>query len=518
MASNIADLFEAVAETAGGRTAVVGGGDRLTYAELDARAERLARALAARGVVEGSTVAVALRNRPDHLTAYLAAFKRRAVPVNVNLHYVTDELRRLYAAIRPTVAFVEPDRVAVTAAALASGVPTIVAGEGIELAVEQGDGPAEPVTRSGDDRFVIYTGGTTGGPKGVEWRHADLIVAALGCRRPDGGPFDTADAVAAVAARAPRTLVASPLMHGTALWTALANLVTGGTVFLDASTFDPNRVWRIVDRERITRLAIVGDAFGLPLVDTLEANRGRWSVDSLLVVSNGGAPLSRSVREALIRLIPGVVVVDGYGTSETGGHGRWVDSAGSCRHPGAAPRFVMNADTAVLDEDLRPVVAGSGSIGRVARRGAVPVGYRDEPEASARTFPVVDGVRWALTGDLASVERDGTVTLLGRSERVINTGGEKVFADEIELVLRTHPSIADAIVVGEPDDRFGRQVVAVVEVQPGCSLGADELVSWCRGNVARFKVPRRVVFVDRAPRTPAGKPDPRSAAALLDDD
>lgn len=516
MASNIADLFEAVAETAGGREAVVGGAERLTYAELDERAERLARALVQRGVEPGSTVAVALRNRPDHLTAYLAAFKLRAVPVNVNLHYVTDELRRLYAAIRPDVAFVEPDRVAVSATALASGVPTIVAGEGVELAVEQGAGPREVRTRSADDRFLIYTGGTTGGPKGVEWRHGDLIVAALGCRTRDGRPFDVDDAVAAVAKRAPRTLVASPLMHGTALWTALANLVTGGTVFLDASTFDANRVWRLVERERITRLAIVGDAFGLPLVDTLEANRGRWSVDSLLVVSNGGAPLSRSVREALVRLIPGVVIVDGYGTSETGGHGRWVDSAGGCRTATTAPRFVMDADTTVLDDDLHPVAPGSGRIGRVARCGPVPIGYRDEPEATARTFPVLDGVRWAVTGDLASVEQDGSVTLLGRSERVINTGGEKVFADEIELVLRGHPSIADAIVVGEPDDRFGRQVVAIVEVAAGRTLGADELISWCRNNVARFKVPRRVVFVDRAPRTAAGKPDQRRASAMLD--
>jgi acyl-CoA synthetase (AMP-forming)/AMP-acid ligase II len=287
---------------------------------------------------------------------------------------------------------------------------------------------------------------------------------------------------------------------------ALSTLYRGGTVVLDPSpTFTAEAVWQLVADEAVTFLVVVGDAFARPLVDALDASPGRWDLSRLTVVLSGGAVLSPSAKDALLARLPGCIVVDGFGASETGGQGQMVAVP---HQGGTSPRFAMDDETAVLDDDLRRVIAGSGIVGRVARRGRIPLGYHNDPEATAETFPVVDGVRWSVPGDLAVVEDDGTVTVLGRGSVSINTGGEKVHPEEVEVVLKDHPSVFDAVVVGVPHERWGEQVAAVVQVRSGATPPTlDALAAHARRTLAPYKVPRALVVVDEVVRSPSGKAD-----------
>ncbi|HWJ64105.1 MAG TPA: acyl-CoA synthetase [Acidimicrobiales bacterium] len=513
---NLADLFEGVVDAVGDRLAVVAGHRRLTFAELDERASRLAHVLAAEGVGVDDHVAVALRNGNEYLEAMLAAFKLRAVPINVNTRYTEDELRYLIADAAPRVILHEPDRADRVAAALdGAPIPCLVRGGAYEAALDASAAHRPDVVRSGDDRYLLYTGGTTGLPKGVVWRHEDLLFAALGGGNPGGDPVSAPDEVVANA-RTGRTrcLPASPFTHGTAHWTALSTLLHGGTVIIDTSpTFDAAHLWDLADAERATILVIVGDAFGRPLADALAAEPERWPLDDLLVVLSGGAVLSPSVRDALLTHIPWVVVVDGYGTSETGGQGQMPIWAG--QPPTALPRFHVDENTTVLDDAGRPAPPGSGLIGRLAKRGRIPLGYHGDPARSAETFVDLHGQRWAIPGDLGRVEADGSITLLGRGASSINSGGEKVFPEEVERVLKAHPDVFDAVVVGTPDDRFGERVSAVVAHRPDRPVDLESLERHCREHLADFKVPRRVVIVDEVLRRPSGKADLEWASATV---
>jgi fatty-acyl-CoA synthase len=516
MAFNLADLLEAVCDAAPERVALGGYGGRLTYAAWEARANRLAEALAARGVGPGDRVALALANRPEYLEAMFAAFKLRAVPVNVNRHYVVDELRHVLADADPSLVLGEPTLAGPLAEATGGRCPMVLLGEPYEALLAGRSPERRAVERSGDDPFLLYTSGSAGRPKGVLWRHEDVFFAALGGGNLGGTPIEhPGELVRHVAPQPARTVVASPLMHGTAQWAALATLLAGSTVLLTGGVgFVPETVLDVADAHHAAHLVLVGDPFALPLADTLDAHPGRWILDSLVVVASGGAALSDAVAQRLLRHLPGAVVVDGYGASETGGQGRRVIAPGA---PAAAsPRFVMGADTAVLDEHFFPLRPGAGRVGRLARRGHVPLGYRNDPERTAQTFPVMDGVRWAVTSDLARVEPDGSVTLLGRSERVINSGGEKVYPSEVEAAIRSHPDVHDVVVVGVPDRRFGEAVAAIVRLRPGVALGLDQLQRHCRPQLARFKLPRRMVIVDDVPRLATGKVDLAGAARLLE--
>jgi acyl-CoA synthetase (AMP-forming)/AMP-acid ligase II len=513
---NLADLFEGVVDVVGERPAVVAGDRRLTFAQLDERANRLAHVLRAAGVGVDDHVAVALRNGDEYLEAMLAAFKLRAVPINVNTRYTEDELRYLVADAVPRFILHEPDRSDRIAAALdGAAIPCLVRGAAYEAALEGSDPTRPAVVRSGDDRYLLYTGGTTGSPKGVVWRHEDLLFAALGGGNPGGDPVSTPDEVVEHA-RSGRTrcLPASPFTHGTAHWTALSTLLHGGTVIVDTSpTFDAVRLWDLADRERATILVIVGDAFGRPLADALATEPDRWPLDDLLVVLSGGAVLSPVVRDALLEHVPWVVVVDGYGTSETGGQGQMPIWAGQSTT--SLPRFHVDEFTTVLDDAGRPAPPGSGLIGRLAKRGRIPLGYHGDPQRSAETFVDLHGQRWAIPGDLGRVEADGSITLLGRGASSINSGGEKVFPEEVERVLKAHPQVFDAVVVGTPDDRFGERVAAVVAHRPGLEVDLAALEAHCRDHLADFKVPRRVVIVDEVRRRPSGKADLEWAAAAV---
>lgn len=513
---NLGDLFEGVVDAVGERLAVVAGSTRLTFGALDERANRLAHVFEAHGVGPGDHVAVALRNGNEYLEAMLAAFKVRAVPINVNTRYTVDELTYLIADAEPRLILHEPDRSDRIEAALGgASITCLVRGDDYERALASSDPHRPDVERSGDDRYLLYTGGTTGLPKGVVWRHEDLLFAALGGGNPGGDPAATPDEVVANA-RTGRTrcLPASPFTHGTAHWTALSTLLHGGTVIIDTSpTFDAARMWDLAVAERATILVIVGDAFARPLADALALEPDRWPLDDLLVVLSGGAVLSPTVRDSLLEHVPWVVVVDGYGTSETGGQGQMPSWAG--QPTAALPRFHVDENTTVLDDAGRPAPPGSGLIGRLAKRGRIPLGYHGDPERSAETFIDLHGQRWAIPGDLGRVEADGSVTLLGRGASSINSGGEKVFPEEVERVLKAHPDVFDAVVVGTPDDRFGERVAAVVAHRPDRPVDLVSLEGHCREHLADFKVPRRVVIVDEVLRRPSGKADLEWAAATV---
>jgi acyl-CoA synthetase (AMP-forming)/AMP-acid ligase II len=532
---NLADLFEGVVDRVGDREAVVAGPARLSYAELDDRADRLAAVLAEHGVGAGDRVGIALRNGHEHLEALLAAYKLRAVPFNVNYRYTAAEMTYLLGDARPTVVLHGPD--------LGDAIDPAVAalreqGEDVVALVGRGrphedrlaaapPGRPDPAGRGDDDRYLLYTGGTTGMPKGVEWRHEDILFAALGAGRgaavldhePPDVPRTPAELVERATDGRARAVTASPLIHGTAQWVALGTLLAGGTVVtLPSSTFVAADLWDLVVAEQASLVVIVGDAFARPLADALTAEPERWVLDSLVAIVSGGAVLSPAVRAELTGHLPWVAVVDGYGTSETGGQGNAVVWPGQDASPAA--RFPLGDHTAVLDDDLEPLIPGidTGRIGLIARRGHIPLGYRNDPERSAATFPVIDGQRWAVPGDLGRVEADGTVTLLGRGASSINTGGEKVFPDEVEAVLKAHPDVFDAAVVGVPDDRWGERVVAVVAARPGRTVAADDLDAHCREHLASFKVPRRIVEVAEVRRLPSGKVDHRWVRDTAQDD
>ena len=518
MEYNLADLYESLADAIPDREALVCGDRRLTYAQLDTRANRLAHHLAAAGVQPGEHVGVQLYNGTEYVEAMIACFKIRAVPINVNYRYVEDELAYLFndadlAALIFDVEFA--DRVSKVAPQTKLRHLVVVGDTtGVTLPPDTVEFDAavaaQPDTRgfpprSGDDLYVIYTGGTTGMPKGVMWRQEDLFYAGMGGGEPTGEPVSTPEEIGA---RAPDRYAlvmfpAAPLMHGAAQLATWIGFLQASKVVL-IRKFDAADALRTIEREKVISMSIVGDAMARPIAEALEGPLAGTDCSSMLALSSAGAILSLTVREKLQALLPNTMLLDNFGASEVGFTGTAV--AGSS--PDAGLRFTVNARTAVLGDDLKPVRPGSGEVGRVAQRGRVPVGYYGDPEKSAATFVEVDGERWVLLGDLARVEEDGTVSVLGRASLCINTGGEKVFPDEVEAALKAHPAVFDAIVVGVPDPKYGQRVAAIVQLRPDVDAPtAADLEAHCRTRVAGYKVPRHVVFIDAVRRSPSGKPD-----------
>jgi fatty-acyl-CoA synthase len=513
---NVADLFECVADTVPDHLALVCGERRLTFAELDARANRLAHVLEASGVGPGDHVALELYNSTEYLEGMLAAFKLRAVPINVNYRYVEEELRYLLDDA-DAVALVFDDEFAARIDAIRPSLPTLrtlLPLSGYEDALAGASAARDFPPRSPDDLYILYTGGTTGMPKGVVWRHEDIFFGALSGAAGSGAAITTPEEIAE-RCQNPRTrcVPACPFMHGTAHWVAFGALFTGGCVIIpDEHHLVPFALWKLIAREHANFLVIVGDAFARPLVDELDTLAVKaLDLSSLRVLLSGGAILSPGLKRALVEHLPSLLVVDGYGASETGGQGQSVVVSGG-DVPGA-PRFRVGDDTQVLGDDLRP--APPGVVGRLARRGHIPLGYYKDVEKTAATFPVVDGVRWSVPGDHAVVEADGTITLLGRGSVSINTGGEKVYPEEVELVLKAHESVFDAVVVGVPDRRWGERVVAVVQARsPENAPTLDTLQAHARAHLAGYKVPRDLVLVERISRSPSGKADYRWAKTV----
>ncbi len=512
MEFNLADLWEKVADTIPEKQALADGSRRFTYAALDARANALAHVLERRGVKAGDHIGVYLYNCSEYIETMLAAFKLRAVPINVNYRYVEDELRYLFTdadavALVADVAFAPKISAIRYELPLLHTVITVGADGDYESLIASESSSRDFGPRSADDHYMLYTGGTTGMPKGVIWRHQDVFFGAMGGAGGGSTPIATPEEISqrCVEGRT-RVVPACPFMHGTAHWMALSTLFVGGAVIIDQNrNFNPAALWRLIADEAATFLVIVGDAFARPLVEAIDAD---VDLSSLQVLLSGGAILSPAIKEALVDVLPGVIIVDGYGASETGGQGQSVTVGGSAVP--ASTRFTVNGQTMVLDDDLNP--AKVGVVGRLARRGHIPLGYYKDPEKTAATFPTdANGDRWSVPGDHARLEEDGNITLLGRGSMSINTGGEKVYPEEIESALKSHPTVFDAVVVGVPDERFGERVVAVVQARESLDLEPSALMNHVRLNAAAYKAPRSIIPVENIQRLPSGKPDYRWA-------
>ena len=524
---NLADLVAAVAAALPARAAVVCDGDRLTYAELMARSQQVARCLIEAGIAPDETVGLYMPNSIAYVESLLGCMLARAIPANINYRYTGPELAHLFGSARLAGLIVDAEYAAKAAevagacpglrhvlvvgadpagAEFGSGITTAAYGAAVEsvrnaFLLENG--------RSGDDKLLIYTGGTTGLPKGVLWRHEDFYWSALAGGNHYGEPRRSVAEVVAAAEAMPAGgyLLTAPLMHGAGTYTLFTAFLLASTVVI-SRRFDAANVLSLIGPERVMAVAVVGDAMARPIADELAANGDAYDLSSWYILGSGGALLSDSVRDQIQALRPELYITNRFGASETGTDGEF-QRAGA-----GGQRLAVSPTVCVVDDDLRPV--GPGGTGRLARAGHVPLGYFGDPVASASTFPVIDGVRWALLGDLARVEDDGSIVVLGRGSTCINSGGEKVFPEEVEQALKSHPAVLDAVVAGVPDERFGERVAAVVSLREGsASVEAEALREHCRAMLAGYKVPARIVIAADVVRAPTGKADYRWASAEL---
>lgn len=523
---NLADLCAAVAATAPDRCALVCDGQRLTYAELTSRSEQVAQHLIAAGIGPEETVGLYLPNSAAYVESMLGCMVTRAIPVNINYRYTGPELAHLFGSARLSALVVDAEYAAL-AADVAPACPglrhvLVVGGDPVEApfpgsvtvlrydtAIDAMPTVRPDLGRSGDDKLIIYTGGTTGLPKGVLWRHEDFFFSALAGGNHYGAPYGSVQEVVGAAQAMPELgyLLAVPLMHGSGTYTIFTAFLMASKVVL-LRRFDAARVAELLDEEKIMLMAVVGDAMARPIADELAAHPGKYDLSSLAVVGSGGALLSPAVRAQLMAVRPELFITDRFGSSETGTDGQIE------RGEGGHPRLLPQLNVSVVDEDLHPV--RPGEIGRIAKSGHVPVGYFGDEKATAATFPVIDGVRWAVLGDLARVEDDGSIVVLGRGSTCINTGGEKVFPEEVEQALKSHPAVLDALVAGVPDEKYGERVAAVVELRAEAApVSAQALREHCRAAVAGYKVPARIEFVPAVVRSPSGKADYRWARSTL---
>ncbi len=519
------DLWDVAAEVRGDQPALVHGQLRRSWASFQARSGALAASLVSNGAQRGERVALYLYNGPEYLEGTYAAFQAGLTPVNTNYRYRSDELAYLWDNA-DAVAVVFHGDLTGTVAAVRDQVPTVRRwlwvddatepcpswAEPYEQVVAGGTGPfAPPWGRSGDDIVMIYTGGTTGVPKGVMWRHHDLHRAFSTWNNSDHADLLAARAHVAAAEHGAVGLPGSPLMHATGFMFAVSTLTQGGTVVtMPHRRFDPAALLDAVERERVQAMAIVGDAFARPLLDALDATPGCWDLSSLAMLVSAGVMWSAETKAGLAAHLPATMLVDLLGSTEAHGLGSAVAAAGA-EH--ATARFRLGHHAMVIDEQDRPV--GPGSTGLLAVGGPCPIGYHKDPEKTARTFRTVNGQRVSVPGDWAAVEDDGSITLLGRGSLCINTGGEKVFPEEVEEALETHAGVRDSTVVGVPDPRLGETVAAVVELHHGSSVTPGELIAHVKQRLAGYKAPRHVLIVDDVGRSPNGKADYAGARRRL---
>lgn len=514
---SLADLFAIAAETVPERDALVIGASRHTYGQMAARIERLAAWLHGQGIGAGDVVGLQMYNSAEYLEAFLAACRVRAVPANINYRYVADELRYLYDNAGLKALFYSGELEPAVAEALdaapglrvkvrtGSGTPALAGATRYDDTLSADPAVLAAVQCRDDDISLLYTGGTTGKPKGVMWPHKDLFFGSLGGGAsyvPAEGPVATPEQLSdRIRKGAPmRFMPVAPLMHGAANWATMVSLLAGHTVVLkDQHHFDAEHILDLIVSERVNGLTIVGDAMALPLLDALNAQPERWDLSALFVFGNGGAVLSEHLKEGLkAYLPPKVYFSNGLGSSESGQLG-----LGSKPADGGMIRIAARPDLAVVVDGKR--LAAPGEPGILARSGYLPLGYYRDPEKTAQTFVTIEDRRYVLTGDAAQVADDGAIVVFGRGSNCINTGGEKVFPEEVEEILRMSPDVLDALVVGLPDPRWGQKVVAVVAPRPGLCLDPQQLRALCQQHIANYKIPKDIVLVPEVKRSAAGK-------------
>ncbi len=529
---------DAVAAVIGDRDFIVQGDRRFTYAQIVERSNRLAAYLHSRGLgchterselggheVGQDLLGIYAHNGPEYVEGMLGAWRSRVAPFNVNYRYVKSELQYLlsdsgasallyHAAFAPRLAEVLadlPQLKVLIQIADESGNDLLPGAVDYESIVATGPAGPPPVQPSPDDLYVLYTGGTTGMPKGVLWRQHDIFMTSFGGRSLYTGELATSyDDITARCVAAPdtRLMVLPPLMHGAAQWAVLTAMNTGQTVVFSAVTdhLDVDDVVATVEREKILAVTVVGDAMARPLADAFE--RTSADLSSLAVVANGGAQLTPTAKQRLIDSKPNLMIVDGVGSSETGAQMTHMSASGAV----STGKFTAGPDTSVASEDLSTILEpGHDDMGWLAQRGYVPLGYKGDAVKTAATFPVIDGVRYSVPGDRARHLSDGSVELLGRDSVTINSGGEKIFAEEVESAVASHPAVADVVVAGRPSERWGQEVVAVVALVAGAEATTEELIEHASEVIARYKLPKAVVFRPTIERSPAGKADYRWA-------
>ncbi|MGB9303019.1 MAG: acyl-CoA synthetase [Mycobacterium sp.] len=530
-------VAKAIAAAVGDRDYIIQGDRRYSYAQIVERSNRLAAYLHSRGLgcrterpalagheVGQDLLGIYAYNGNEFVETLLGTFAARVAPFNVNFRYVKSELQYLladsgatalvyHAAFAPRVAEVLPDlpqlRVLIQIAD-DSGNDLVYGAVDYEAAIASG-AAAPPVQHSPDDLYVLYTGGTTGMPKGVLWRQHDIFMTSFGGRSLyTGQAAGSIDEIVAAAAAFPgaRLMVLPPLIHGAAQWSVMTALTMGQTVVFPSVVdhLDADEVVRTIERERVSAVTVVGDAMARPLLAAIE--KGIADVSSLAVVASGGALLTPFVKQRLIEALPNAAVADGVGSSETGSQMHHLSTSGAV----STGTFNAGPDTFVAAEDLGSILPpGHDGNGWLAQRGYVPLGYKGDAAKTATTFPVIDGVRYAIPGDRARHRTDGCIELLGRDSVTINSGGEKIFAEEVEVAIASHPAVADVVVAGRPSERWGSEVVAVVALSPGTQADAEELVAHAAKTLARYKLPKAIVFRTVIERSPSGKADYRWA-------
>jgi acyl-CoA synthetase (AMP-forming)/AMP-acid ligase II len=525
---NFADVFERVADRIPDAPAQRQGERTFTWAEFDRRADGVARALLDAGLVEQDKVTQYLHNCPEYLESLHGCFKAGMATVNTNYRYAADELVYLWDNA-DVIAVVFHGAFAGTIDEIRPRVPRIR----LWLWVDDATGPCPewatpyelaatsrpgrttgPWGRSGDHLFLLYTGGTTGMPKGVMWRQDDMFGALDANNKRRMPPEQDLDSIGDRVDRpGPRGMPAAPLMHGTGLFNAISTLMLGGSITtMEGTRFDPIELLDTVERYAINSMSIVGDAFAKPILRALDAEPDRWDISSLRVIVSSGVMWSRETKDGLLRHNPRLIMVDALGSSEAIGMATNTTTADS---GGGTASFELGPNARVVTEDGRDVVPGSGELGRVALRGFTPIGYYKDPDKSADTFQIIDGHRYSMPGDWAEVLVDGTVKLLGRGSQCINTGGEKVYPEEVEECLKLHAAVADAAVVGIPDERFGEVITATVELHPGASVEPAELIDHVKARLARYKAPKTVLVVASIGRAVNGKLDYKQVKASV---
>lgn len=525
---NMADVLDVVAEKIPDAPALIQGGRIVPWKQLDRRANAIAHYLTGRGIQRQQTVTQYLHNSPEYLESLIACFKGAFIPFNTNYRYGTEELTYLWNDADAAVVVFHGTYAGVIDK-MRSHVPRVR----VWLWVDDGSGPCPswatpyeeaaegPVAdtplfeRSGDDLILVYTGGTTGMPKGVMWRQDDLFMR-LNTERGDSYP-EVADRQFIrdrVSTRGRPHLSASPLMHGAGLLTCFLILSRGGAIsHLLKRNFDPVDMLDTIERDQVASLMWVGDAFGRPTIATLDAHPGRWNLKSLKTIMSSGVIFSADVKQAVLNHLPDVMISDIFGSSETMSLGRSVTSrAGGVSATGS---FEAKDNTRVIDNNGRDVVRGSGEAGMLAIGGRQPVGYHKDPVKTAQTFRMVDGKRYSIPGDWATVDANGILTLLGRGSECINTGGEKVFPEEVEAVLKAHRDIYDAVVLGVPNERFGQSIIAVVEPKRNARLDTEAVIGYVKEKIASYKAPRHIIQVKSMDRGPNGKADLKAIRAMV---